>query len=346
MKSLEQIEPRTIINASNTPGDGLNTFIISQPGSYYFVADITGEADKHGIRVETNDVTIDLNGFALVSGGGNTRGIDASVGLKNLCIRNGTVRGWSGGGIRADGVGETVAERLRLMNNAGAVGIAVGLGSLIKDCVANGNAVGFKTPDRSHIANCISTENTGNGFEVTSYVTILDCTSSRNQGIGIKAGGSCSILRSSATRNDVSGIVAEDGCTISDCTASWNVMKGITAPHAVVTNCSTSGNGGIGIEALRGSVTNCSSKSNSNDGIVASEGTVSNSTAHNNLGDGIDNAGGSTTNCSATRNGNFGVVASGGVLAFCRAADNNQNNNGSDNFFAFGASRTGNNPGP
>jgi len=32
MKSLDQIEPRTIVNAVNTPGDAGDMFVISQPG--------------------------------------------------------------------------------------------------------------------------------------------------------------------------------------------------------------------------------------------------------------------------------------------------------------------------
>ena len=70
MKSLDQVEARVIVNAANTPGDETNTVIISQPGSYYLTGNITGEPDKHGISVQADDVTLDLNGFALLSGGG------------------------------------------------------------------------------------------------------------------------------------------------------------------------------------------------------------------------------------------------------------------------------------
>ena len=62
MKTLDQVEARTIINAANTPGDANNTFIISQAGSYYLTGNITGESGKNGISIQAEDVTLDLNG--------------------------------------------------------------------------------------------------------------------------------------------------------------------------------------------------------------------------------------------------------------------------------------------
>jgi hypothetical protein len=70
MKSLDQIEARTIVNSANTPGDGTNLFIISQPGSYYLTANVVpfrflGGTAKNGIEITANNVTLDLNGFAM-----------------------------------------------------------------------------------------------------------------------------------------------------------------------------------------------------------------------------------------------------------------------------------------
>ena len=101
MKTLDQVEARIIVNAANTPGDATNTFIISQPGSYYFTGNITGTSGKHGISIQANDVTLDLNGFALISrGGGAFSGVTGTAAQTGFSIRNGTVRGWNGGGVR------------------------------------------------------------------------------------------------------------------------------------------------------------------------------------------------------------------------------------------------------
>lgn len=52
MRTLDQVEPRIIVNTANTPGDASNQFIITAPGSYYLTGNITGEAGKHGIGIQ------------------------------------------------------------------------------------------------------------------------------------------------------------------------------------------------------------------------------------------------------------------------------------------------------
>src|ERR1017187_3770343 len=68
MKTLDQIEARTPIDAAHTPGDGGNQFIISAPGSYYLTGNVTGVSGKNCISINADNVTVDLNGFALVGG--------------------------------------------------------------------------------------------------------------------------------------------------------------------------------------------------------------------------------------------------------------------------------------
>src|SRR5436309_2000335 len=70
MKSLDQIEARTIINSTNTPGDGSHDFIISAPGSYYLTGNLNIGGSASGIQVTATDVTIDLNGFRIARTGG------------------------------------------------------------------------------------------------------------------------------------------------------------------------------------------------------------------------------------------------------------------------------------
>jgi hypothetical protein len=313
MKTLDQLEPRTIVNAANTPGNATNTFIISQPGSYYITGNITGAPNKHGISVQANDVTLDLNGFALVSGGGaGLRGVDVPSAQTNFTIRNGTIRGWTGGGVRSDAAGNTLAEKLTLSGNTGAPGISVGNGALVRDCVASANGTGIQTADRCQVISCISTVNTGNGFVVTNYVTLTDCTSSRNGAAGIFAGGAYLISRCSFTRNDGGGIEATGSGTIAECSASNNAATGI--------------NLFAGAPAVASSITNCSANANGSFGISAVQSSI--------------------INCTGSGNGDGGISAANGVVAFCRAVNNNQNNNGSVDIAAAGATRTGNNPGP
>ena len=273
MKTLDQVEARTIVNATNTPGDATNTFIISAPGSYFLTGNITGVPGTHGISIRADDVTLDLNGFALISGGGGAfRGVNVPAAQKNFSIRNGTVRGWTDGGVRTDFATSTLAEKLRLSDNAGetglmlgngsardcvaagnAIGFIVGNGAEIRDCAATGNVTGFQANDRTMLSNCISTENSGVGFNCTSYVTVIDCTSSRNYGAsGIVVQGSSAVIRCNASRNIPSGngIQAAFGCTVADCTAGSNGSNGISVDvGSTVRNCTARANIQIGILA-------------------------------------------------------------------------------------------------
>src|SRR5262245_50105057 len=65
-KTLSDVEPRTAINATNTPGDATCLFRITTPGSYYLTGNVTGVPGKAIITVANAGqvgVTIDLNGF-------------------------------------------------------------------------------------------------------------------------------------------------------------------------------------------------------------------------------------------------------------------------------------------
>src|SRR5690606_32751390 len=102
MKTLDQIEPRTAINSVNTPGDADSVFRITSPGSYYLTGNVTGVSGDRGIEVAANNVTIDLNGFALVGVSGALAGIGTvGTAVTGLVITNGTIQSWPGGGISA-----------------------------------------------------------------------------------------------------------------------------------------------------------------------------------------------------------------------------------------------------
>ena len=243
MKTLDEVEARVIVNGTNTPGDATNSFIITAPGSYYLVGNLTGKTGKHGISIRANDVSLDLNGFALIGGGGSC-GIHVPHAQSGFHLHNGSVRSWASGGV--DGTTAVMlVERLCLTDNAGPAGLAVGNGSVIRDCVATGNIVGFRLPDRSQVSACIASENLGDGFVGTSFVSILDCTSSRNGGSGFDVQASCSIVRCTATRNfpDGIGIRAGPGSTITDCTVSNNGSDGIAVEAgSTVRSCTISAN--------------------------------------------------------------------------------------------------------
>jgi parallel beta-helix repeat protein len=337
MKRLDQVEARTIVNAANTPGDAANTFIISAPGSYYITGDVTGDAGKHGISIQADNVTLDLNGFALIGGGGGAfRGVHVPAAQTGFAIRNGTIRGWTDGGVRAELAVSTLAERLRLLDNAGATGLNLGNGSAkdcvasgnatgftagngasIRDCTATGNTTGFSSGDRSHFSNCVSTVNTADGFSCTSFVTLIDCTASRNTGRGIVVVGSSNVVRCNASRNTGTGIVGGTGNTIADCVAGSSIASG-------------------GIYVENGStVRHCTARANAQSGITTLENChVAGNTCDANSENGIIvlGAGSRVDGNTCTTNTNSGVVAFGSDNLVIR---NSAHGNGTN--FSFGS---------
>src|SRR5262249_50177124 len=104
MKTLDQVEPRIPVNATNTPGDATSVFKITQPGSYYLTGNLAGVSGKHGIYITSGNVTLDLMGFDLVGVGGSLDGIhvDNTAVSVNYTVRNGSVRNWGGNGVNVN----------------------------------------------------------------------------------------------------------------------------------------------------------------------------------------------------------------------------------------------------
>jgi hypothetical protein len=94
MKTLDQVKPRTPISAPGT--------FLTAPGSYYLTTNlVTGSANADGITVRASNVTIDLNGFSIISTFG--AGTDSPVGIRidgslsevaNVTVRNGQITGF------------------------------------------------------------------------------------------------------------------------------------------------------------------------------------------------------------------------------------------------------------
>src|SRR6185369_16707148 len=95
MKTLIEVEPRTAISATNTPGNASAMFRITAPGSYYLAGNIQGQAGMDVIRIEASNVTLDLNGFTI------TGGVNAvwATSRFNTTIRDGNITGSTQDGI-------------------------------------------------------------------------------------------------------------------------------------------------------------------------------------------------------------------------------------------------------
>ena len=222
--------------------------VIDQPGSYVLTSNITLSTDANGIVIDASNVTLDLNGHAIIGpGSGSGNGI-YTYGKHNITIKNGTVRDFGGSGIDFAGF------------------------------YLPTNVPNFRVEDITAILNG------GHGIEA-SRSTITNCTARYNGNYGI--GGSYStITNCTATHNGSHGINATSS-TVKDCTAYSNGEDGIYATSSTITDFTANSNSLKGIEAVESTVTNCVANKNKGDGMKVSYCTVRNCTMFDNEGTGI-----------------------------------------------------------
>jgi parallel beta helix pectate lyase-like protein len=297
MKSLDQVEARTPVDAAHSPGSGNNVFVITNAGSYYLTGNISvSGANKVGISINSDNVTLDLNGFSVDGNSTSYRGINVALLHQNVVVRNGVVRNWANNGVDLSLASNATAEDLLVSSNAN-FGISCGENSLIKNCRAFGNGSAAAGPG------------TGAGIGTSSGTSIIDCQAERNNGsgtFGITTGAACSVINCTAFQNNGfggGGINAGQGCTIVNCSAELN--GGTNSVGIIVGDRSS---------ALHCTATlNGNSVSGSGVGIAAvNDCTISECTAGNNYSDGIQAAGGCLISMnSACANGGSGIHTTG-----------------------------------
>ena len=342
MKSLEQVEPRTPISTAS--------FSISAPGSYYLTANLTG---SFGIIIAANDVTLDLNGFAVTGSSNNVGpGIRVNAGHSNIEIRNGTISNWGQHGVDALAASNIRMFNIRSISNAQFAtshsGIFVGENSLIKTCMAEANSGGgIVALNNTRVIECMSRSNGFAGITISDRSRADKCVSSSNGGDGIRTGSWSVVIDCSAQTNFQNGIWTGTGSTISGCNSSFNGSAGIlTASDCTLDRCLSYTNSFTGIRAGSGCVIRgCVATGNTVDGIDASAGSlISECTARNNGDDGITTGGATVSDCVASFNVGDGIS----LGSDCRVVDNTcfGNGNGGDGAgirFLLGGSRIENN---
>lgn len=336
MKTLDQLEPR--IDLATLPGDATALVVISQPGSYYLSGNLTGAADKHGIRVDASDVTIDLRGFTLVGDPASLDGISAPGGFR-VSVRNGTVSGWQNG-VKTGFFGQL--ERIFTASNRAAGLGMTGQGSVQSCTSAYNQGVGCEFGEQVTATDCVSFNNTGAGFTGQDACILLRCTTRANGGASFQGGAGCSVLQCSAT-SDGSGFSAGAnstfrdstvrfcapgfsgglGSTFTQCSAhGFGSGNGIvTANGAVVTQCSVSSYL-VGINAGEASqLTGCSVRDSVDHGILAARNSVISGCtvrAANTTAFGINTGVGCSVTACIVSGGGAGIYAAyGSTVASC-----------------------------
>jgi hypothetical protein len=248
-KTLSQIEPR--VDANTLPSSHVVRIIISQPGSYYLSANVTGASGIDGIVIQADNVTLDLNGFSVIGAPGSGYGISVPGTHSNITIRNGVVRGWAGDGFNAADDQNVRLESVTFSNNT------------VSGAVTGRNAI---------VDSCIAASNSLDGFQVGEGGVIRKSTASANLRIGISVDG---------------GPLLGAGAYVQGCTANHNGSTGINASRAAVENCAVGGNGVDGIAVAFGSVSSCVSRQNSVNGFSGQNTRFTDCSAISNSGDGF-----------------------------------------------------------
>jgi len=178
MKSLAQIEPRTPISAL--------PFAITSPGSYYLTTNLVGTSGLSGISISNNNVTLDLNGFAMLGVPGSLYAVAFGNSQTNVVVRNGTMNGWR------MGVHETVGNSRNLVIEGLAIfgcatdGMLIDSAAVVRNCVCSSNAaIGFSISG-GDISGCTAAYNVNSGIELNGGGSVRDCWSGYNGNYGIE----------------------------------------------------------------------------------------------------------------------------------------------------------------
>ncbi|HZJ17261.1 MAG TPA: right-handed parallel beta-helix repeat-containing protein [Chthoniobacteraceae bacterium] len=303
MKRLDEVEPRTLIKSLPAT--------LPVGGSYYLTASLTGGSGQNGITVVASHVTIDLNGFELIGGGGAGAGVFIGGGVSNVTIRNGTIRNWGSEGVNGATNPLMRAENLIVRNN-GASGLLLDVKATVFNCIADGNVTkGINVFQNSVVVNSQAVGTTGvpgTGIVMSDSCVLRGCTASGNAGNGVSAAAFATIDGCTSSGNTDDGFNVNDGATISNSSANENGTNGGTFPNAdgfkasfncTVHNCAATKNTGNGLNVTSGSFYNGA--------------TVRQSTFTRNSSAGISLPPNSTVvGCTANENGTIGIFLSSG----------------------------------
>ncbi len=295
MKPLDQIEPRTAINATNTPGSATAVFRITQPGSYYLTGNLAGVSGKHGIEIASNNVSLDLMGFEIAGVPGSLDGVTSNGNLvRTVTVANGGIRDWGQHGVSLAGFFHRASGLL--VSGCAQSGISLAFNATFEGCRASGcGAQGFKATDNAVFRSCTAHTNAQAGIEAGEGAVVESCLSQGNTKEGFRLGDGCAVhscvgkdntdFNFRVTPATGAAVAQFSNCTafgsvtkggfyaefasFADCVANANFLDGIRVDFgSVVSGCTASSNNSVGILALRESIVmDCTTKSNGIAGI-------------------------------------------------------------------------------
>jgi parallel beta-helix repeat protein len=231
MKTLDQIEPRIAISATNTPGDANSIYKITQPGSYYLTGNISGASGKHGIVIDSDDVSLDLMGFTVQGVAGSLDGIRSTATWHNhFHISNGFVNGFGGAGATfyVNGAEQDISFDHMSASSNGTYGLRAGSNVRFSHCSAWANgSTGISAISNAVIDHCLVRQNVA-GINVGLASSVTDTSVYNNSGLGIST-SSASVVRGCAVYSNDAGGIQTSTSLVTDCLVYSNTDFGISA---------------------------------------------------------------------------------------------------------------------
>lgn len=271
-------------------------YVITQSGSYYLTDTFSlRQTGGHGIVIDADNVTLDMNGFAIYGDGNNNvnngstpsnqqtdpGGIGSGIFVNgehfNITVKDGFINSWQDDGIEAPDAKNSIFQNLGLRYN-GQNGMNVGDQNLIDNCVGYYNVLdGINSGTGNNLINCRGEANGESAMQADSSSQFISCAAFNNYGDGITAGVGSLVIGCVVTDNEASGISADSDCNILKCSAYDNIGDGIEAgENCVVRYCIAALNSGSGIELTgqSGAIINNVAHENDLNGIHCSNTTI------------------------------------------------------------------------
>lgn len=236
--------PRTDVQTLPAVGGTVpGLHLIDKPGSYYLSDNIFVPPGRSGVVIAADNVTLNLNGFAILGEKGSEHGVtvglrdDGSEGVfKNLEIINGAICGVGKDGVRLSGA----IDPFDVLSTA----------SRVADLrIADVGGIGVNLDFSSHCAveNVLVEQAVQGGISAGSYARVRDCTTNNCFGLGIGAGSGSRIEDCVSNLNQNAGGIAASTSVIEGCVTNFNSGYGVNAPNGLVRGCVSANNTGAEI---------------------------------------------------------------------------------------------------
>ncbi|MDD3604621.1 MAG: right-handed parallel beta-helix repeat-containing protein, partial [Kiritimatiellae bacterium] len=220
MKTLDQVEARTPITSL--------PMTISAPGSYYLTAPLSITSAVRGINIESDDVTIDLNGFSLNGTNGTTAIYVKSTIFSNIVIRNGSIEGWMSYGIDGNAADNLMVRDVQV-RKTGDAGIRLGMNSIVANCQVMDSVGGIEGYIGCAVRNCQVMNIFGNGIDLNNGALVENSQAANCTMNGIYVGNDSLVKNCTVMSNEMNGISVGLRSAVLDNLCTYNALDGTSA---------------------------------------------------------------------------------------------------------------------